>query len=158
MGLVVVALDGGVFERAVHALNLTVGPRVIRLGESVVDLVLKTHPVEDVRKRVPVFLTVGELNPVISEHGVQLVRRRLDEVAQKLCGDQLRRAWVQFGVGDLTGAVNRHEQIQLPFFGSDLGNINVEVPQRIVFERFSCGLLPICCWESIDPVAYQTAM
>src|SRR5271168_108143 len=38
MRVVVEALDGGVFDGAVHAFDLTVGPRVLGLGEAMVDI------------------------------------------------------------------------------------------------------------------------
>ncbi len=43
--VVVIALDRGVFDGAVHALDLTVGPRMIDLGETMFDAVLlASHP------------------------------------------------------------------------------------------------------------------
>ncbi len=48
VAVVMVALDGGVFDGAVHPLNLTIGPRVVRLGEPVLDTVLATDLVEAV--------------------------------------------------------------------------------------------------------------
>ena len=38
MGLVVEALDGGVLDRAVHPLDLTVGPWMARLGQPMLDV------------------------------------------------------------------------------------------------------------------------
>lgn len=38
MGLTVEALDRGIFERSVHAFDLAIGPRMFRLGQSVVDV------------------------------------------------------------------------------------------------------------------------
>ena len=46
VAVVVVALDGGVLEGSVHALDLTIGPRVIGLGQAVLDVVLAADPVE----------------------------------------------------------------------------------------------------------------
>ena len=39
VAVVVVALDGGVLDRAVHAFDLSIGPRMVRLGQPVLDLV-----------------------------------------------------------------------------------------------------------------------
>src|SRR4051794_33714784 len=41
-------LDRGVLDRPVHALGLTIRPRMIGLGQTVLDPVLVTDPVEDV--------------------------------------------------------------------------------------------------------------
>src|SRR3546814_9100855 len=38
VAVVVVAANGGLFDRAVHAFDLAVGPGVVRLGEPVVDV------------------------------------------------------------------------------------------------------------------------
>ena len=48
MGLVVIAPDGGVLEGSVHPLDLTVGPRMLGLGQTMLDLVLATDAVEHV--------------------------------------------------------------------------------------------------------------
>ncbi len=37
MAVVVVALNSGLFEGAVHALDLTVGPGMVRFGETMID-------------------------------------------------------------------------------------------------------------------------
>ena len=57
--------------------------------------------------------------------------------------DQLGSPRVQLSVGELACPVNRHEQIQFPFFGSDLGDVDMDVPQRIVLERFSGAALSL---------------
>jgi hypothetical protein len=44
-------LDCGVLDRAVHSLGLAVGPRVIGLGQPVLDAVLHADSVEDVGPR-----------------------------------------------------------------------------------------------------------
>ena len=49
MAVVVVAPDGGFPERSVHALALAVGPGVIGLGQSMIDVVLGTGELEAVR-------------------------------------------------------------------------------------------------------------
>ena len=46
VGVVVVAPDGRVLEGAVHALDLTVRPGMARLGQAVIDVVLRTGELE----------------------------------------------------------------------------------------------------------------
>ena len=48
MAFIVIALDGGLFDGAVHPLDLSVGPGGIRFGKTVVDAVQKTDPVKRV--------------------------------------------------------------------------------------------------------------
>ena len=81
MGLVVIPFDRRFLECSVHPLHLTVRPGMVGLGQPMFDAVLNTNPVEDVGKREFVFFTVGELNTVVGQYRVQLVRNQLDEVA-----------------------------------------------------------------------------
>ena len=48
MAVVVVALDGGLLDGAVHAFDLTVGPGMFDFGEPVLDAVLAAAHVEHV--------------------------------------------------------------------------------------------------------------
>ena len=48
LALLLVASDIGVLNRPVHALDLAVGPRDIRLGQAVVDVVLRASQSETV--------------------------------------------------------------------------------------------------------------
>ena len=78
MALVVVALDGRLLEGAVHPLDLAVGPRMVRLGEPVLDAVLAADLVEAVNAHacgpaITVLRQVGELDAIIGEDGVQVV-------------------------------------------------------------------------------------
>ena len=47
--VVVVDLDRGVLDRAVHPLGLAIGPRVVGLGQPVLDAMFDADAVEDVR-------------------------------------------------------------------------------------------------------------
>ena len=49
VGLVVIAPNGGFLEGAVHPLDLTVGPGMVRLGEAVLDAMLAADAVEHVQ-------------------------------------------------------------------------------------------------------------
>jgi hypothetical protein len=78
VAIVMVALDGGVLDGAVHSLDLTVGPRVLRLSEPVFDTMLKADLVEAMDAHpggptVAVLRQVGELDAVVGEDGVQVV-------------------------------------------------------------------------------------
>lgn len=46
MAVIMIAFDGGLFDRPVHAFDLTVGPRMVRFGEAVLDPVLAATHVE----------------------------------------------------------------------------------------------------------------
>ena len=49
VALVVVSLDGGLLEGAVHAFDLSVGPRMSRLCQTMVDIVLGARVLERMR-------------------------------------------------------------------------------------------------------------
>ena len=49
VGLVVIAPNGGFLEGAVHPLDLTVGPGMVRFGEAVLDTMLAADAVEFVQ-------------------------------------------------------------------------------------------------------------
>lgn len=46
VAVVVVALDGRVLDRAVHPFDLTVGPRMVRLGQPMLDAMALAGPIE----------------------------------------------------------------------------------------------------------------
>ncbi len=48
MAVVVVAFDRRVLDRTVHSLDLPVGPRVVHLGQTVLDVMLVADTIEDV--------------------------------------------------------------------------------------------------------------
>lgn len=81
MGLVVIPFHSCFLECSVHPLYLTIRPRMVGFGQPLFDAVLMAHSVEAVGKRELVFFTVGELNTVVGQYGVQLVGNQLDEVA-----------------------------------------------------------------------------
>lgn len=70
MGLIVVALDGGLLERAVHPLDSTIRLGMMRFGQSVKGAVLGTYPVENVLERQPVLLPVGELDAIDGKYRI----------------------------------------------------------------------------------------
>ena len=107
---VVVAFDGGLFDGAVHALDLTVGPRVRDLCQTMLDPVFIANTVKDVPTGRFVHFTVGELNAVIGEDGVDLVGQRLDNIAKETGCNHLPGFLVQFDIGELRSAVDCDEQ------------------------------------------------
>ncbi len=93
VGVVVVALHRGLFDGAVHALDLPVRPRMIGLGEAVVDAVQKTDPVKSMaakagRGSLAILRQIGELDAVVREHGMDPIRdsrdQRLEESRRSL--------------------------------------------------------------------------
>ena len=49
MSVIVIAPDGRLLERTVHPLDLAVGPRMVWLGEAMLDVVLAADAIEHVQ-------------------------------------------------------------------------------------------------------------
>jgi hypothetical protein len=78
------ALDGGFLDGSVHSFDLTIGPRMVRLGEVVLDSVDMAGPIEGMDAEaggwtLAILRQVGELDSVVGEHGVDAVRNGFDE-------------------------------------------------------------------------------
>ena len=68
MRSVIVAFNGGLLDRAVHAFRLSVGPWMFDFGEAVLDAVFRANPLEDMDEGVFVAFAVGELDSVIGQN------------------------------------------------------------------------------------------
>ncbi len=88
VGVVVVTPDGSFFERAVHALDLAVGPWVVGLGQPMLNPVFPADAIEHVDavlrgRSIAVLRHVAELDSVIGEHGVDFVGHGLDQLCEE---------------------------------------------------------------------------
>ena len=90
--VVVVAFDRRVLDRAVHPLDLSVGPRVAHLGQTMCDPMLVTHAVEAVSTLVSISTTGRKPYAVVGQYRMDMIRHDFDEVAQELCGFHLAGA------------------------------------------------------------------
>jgi hypothetical protein len=93
---IVEGLDRGLFYRAIHALDLAVSPRVVRLGQSVIDTVLiadtiKDMPTETVSSPVSVSGLLSKRSSVISQRRMDFVRKGINDFPQKSCAIAFRR-------------------------------------------------------------------
>jgi hypothetical protein len=80
VSLVVIAIYRRFFDGSVHALHLTICPRVVWFGQAMLDAIGSADLVEamdPVSSRPPIAIArqVGELDAVIGKHGVQRARR-----------------------------------------------------------------------------------
>jgi hypothetical protein len=81
------AIDGRLLDRAVHPLDLTIGPRVVRRGKPVLDVVrLKDHVEAHLPRPggVAIARLVGELDAIVGQDRVDPVRRRFQQVLKEL--------------------------------------------------------------------------
>lgn len=65
MGFVMIPLHGGIFQRPIHPLHLTVRPRVIGLCEPVTDAMLSTDSIKQVLEGPSVRLVMCKLDAII---------------------------------------------------------------------------------------------
>jgi len=135
--IVVEALDGGILDGPVHALDLSVGPWMLNPGEPVLDAVLVADPVEDVVESVFVAGLIGELDAVVGQHRMDGVGSGCDEIAQELGCIHLAGFGIELSESEPGRAVNRYKEIQLAFGRLHLGNVDVEVADRVGLERSS---------------------
>ncbi len=76
--IVMIALGGRFLDRAVHALDLVIGPGMLDLGQPIFDPVFLTSHIKHMRhvscrRAVRVARREGELDPIVGEHRVDLV-------------------------------------------------------------------------------------
>ena len=104
MTVVIIALDGSVLDRPVHALDLAIGPRMFRHGRSMFDIVLGAGVFEgmgseylaicdcfpDERHRRATGTWRGELDAVVGQHGVYFIWDGGDQAQQELSGNGRR--------------------------------------------------------------------
>jgi hypothetical protein len=96
---------------------------------------------------------VGEPGAVVGQHRVDAVRHGFDEVVQEVGRDPARGPLVQPGEGELRRAVDGHEQVQLALLGADLGDVEVEVADRVGLEALLARSLALGVGQAGDAMA-----
>ncbi len=89
MAFVVEAFDGRFLDCAVHPLDLIVGPRVVRHGEAVFDVVCLADPVVAHLARrcgVTIARLVGELDAIVGQDRVDAMGYGFQQVFEELPG------------------------------------------------------------------------
>ncbi len=172
MGLVEVAFDGRVLDGAVHSFNLPIGPWMLGLCQPMIDVILSTGVFEgvrpdglsgvegglDVRRRRARIAWRGEVGSVVGEDGVDLIRDGNDEAAQEVRRGAARHLLVHLDEGELRRSVDCDEQVELALRGSNLGDVDMKIADRIGLE-FSFGRgFAFDLRQPGDPVALQTSV
>jgi len=65
---------------------------------------------------------------------------------------------MQFGEGELRGSVDSHEKVEPSLLGSDLGNIDVKIADRVFPERLSYRLVAFDFRQAADAMALVAMM
>ena len=102
---------------------------------------------------------ISKLNTIIGQHFNYLIRNPGQDPFQERHGDGLGGLRVQFGEGQLAGAVNGDKEVLLAFFGLHFGEINVQVADGVVLEPGLFARSLFLGWrQAADAVALQTAV
>ena len=97
---------------------------------------------------------IGEVGSVIGEDGVD----GFDEAAQELRGGAARHFLMQFDEGELRRPINGDDEMELALSGSNLGDVDMEIADRVSF-KFTLGRrFAFDLWQPRDPVALKAAM
>lgn len=172
MGFVVEALDGRVLDGSVHPLDLSIGPRVLGFGQAMVDVVAGARYFEggspewlaarkhafDIGDRPTLALGIGEVDPIVGQHGVDLVGNGFDEVKQEVSRDPPCGLLVQLGEGELRGPIDGDEEVEPALRGAYFGDVDVEVANRIGLELTPHALAVLDIREPGDAVPLQAAV
>ena len=95
----------------------------------------------DVRRRRTRIAWRGEVGSVVGEDRVDLVADCGDQAAQEITRDLASYFFMQFDESELRRSVDRDEQVELALRGSNLGDVDMKIADRIGFEfAFGRGL------------------
>ena len=161
MAIIMIPFDRRVFDCSVHALDLTIRPRMVWLGQPMVDTIgfadeIKPHLAEG--HAVPVSRLLCELDAVVRKNGVDFVGYGIKEMFEEFprC----------FAVGflnelrnrELAGSVNGDKEIELAFFGPNFGDIDMEIADRISFELLPFGFVAAHIRQSGNAMPLEATM
>lgn len=172
VGFVTEALDGRFFEGAVHAFDLAIGPGMFRLGQAMIDAGFGAGELEgmgaeeftalegklDLRSSRAAIAGRGEMHSFVGEQGVNRIGQELDQCVQEVGRDPLSGLLMHLDEGEPGGPVDGDEEVKLALLGANLGNIDVEVADRVGFELLAPGPVAIEVGQPGDVVPLQAAM
>ena len=163
MGRVVEALDGRLFDGPVQALDLPVRPRMLWFCQTMFDIKLSAGAIERMAtehgcRARPVLRQIGELDAVVGQHRMDLVRNDRDQRLEEAAGCGHAGGLGKLDEGELRRPVDCDEEVQLAFRRPHFGDVDVEVADRVSFELAPSGLVAVDLRQSRDAVALQAAV
>ena len=157
--VVVIPFDCRILDGAVHPLNLTVGPWMVRFCQSVFNLIRRTDHVERHRPRIGfVSGLFRELDAIVSEDGVDFVWNGFQQVFKELPRCFAISLLNQLSHGELADAINSYKEMQLSLFGSDLRDINVEITNRVALKLLPLRFVACDIWKTLNAMPLKTTM
>ena len=172
MGLVMIGTNSSFLDRAIHAFDLAVGPRVVGLGEAVIDIVASTREFEsvspedlasgqgqlDVLRSRSGIARRSEVGAVVGENNMDAVGNGLDQFIQELCSDAAGGLLDQLDESELGSAVDRDKEVEFSLLGADLCQIDMEVTDGIGFELLAGRAGCIEMGQPADAVALEATV
>ena len=89
---------------------------------------------------------------------MDLVRHRGGESPKEVTGYAPDGLLVQLDEGELGRAINGYQQVEAPFLGTDLGDVDVEVAERVALELAPGGCVTLDLRQLPDAVPLETAV
>ena len=155
------AFDGGFLDGAVHPLELTVRPGMVRLGQPVLDVVRLADHIEAHLTRpcgVAVARLPGELDVIVGQNRVDAVRYGFQQVFQELpCCSSIRLV-DQLRDRELARAVDADEQVELALGGLHLGDVRVEETDGVALETLALRLVTLDVQQAGDTVPLEASV
>jgi len=158
VAVVMKALDGRLLDGAVHPFDLAIGPWVVRLGQPVLDPIRLANHVEAHGPGidgVAVPGLFGELNAIVGQDRVDLVRHGFEHVLKELPGSFSVSRCNELSDGELGCPVYAHKEKELALGGLHLSYVDVEEAYGVTLELLALGLVPFDIWQARDAVPLQ---
>jgi len=163
VGVIEEAFDGSFLDGPVHPFDLSVGPGMVGLGQTVADAMMTTDAIEGVstpscRNPSTVLRQIGELDSVVGEHGVDAIRNGPDECFEEGSGRLHIGFFHELDHSELRGPVDGHEEVEFAFGRSHFGQVDMEEADRIGVELLSPGLVSLDLRQPADAMPFQATV
>ena len=99
-----------------------------------------------------------EVNAIVGENRMNLVRHGRDEVAKEVGGDPCGCFLMQLGKGEFRRSVDSDEEMELAFLGPHFGNVDMEEADRVSLELLPRRLVPLDIWQLADAMTLEATM
>jgi hypothetical protein len=99
-----------------------------------------------------------EVGAIVGENRMHPVGHSRDQVSEEVAGNAAGDPLMQLHKGELGRAVDRDQQVEPALLGSQLGEVDVEVADRVALELGSLRLVAVCVGQPRDAVALEATM
>jgi hypothetical protein len=135
--------DSCFLDRSVHPLGLAVGPGMVRLCQPVLDAMLETNAIEDMRPEetpgwsLTVLGQIGEGHSIVGQDLVYLIRKGRDDVSEEGGTFHFPGMLVELDVGELRDPVYGEEHDEFSVGVGEFGAVDVDIANIVSFEPLS---------------------